>query len=181
MLKQQDAAGLVVYSDKIDAMIPPKNSRDHYFAVLKALENAKPGGETSASSVLGSLAATLKSRGFVILISDLLEEPEGVLKGLKQLRARGNEVIVFHVMDPDELLFPFKEPTLFQDMEGDLRLPADPQAVRTAYLAALRTHTETFRRACYANRIDYVSFDTSEALDRSLAKYLTWRRKLRVR
>jgi uncharacterized protein (DUF58 family) len=181
MLSQQDAAGLIIFSEKIDTMIPPKTSRDHLHAVLKALEDARPKGETSTASVLGDLAATLKRRGLVILISDLLDEPEGVLKGLKQLRARGNEVIVFHVMDPDELVFPFREPSLFQDMEGDLRLPADPQAVRSAYLAALRSHIEVYRRACYSHRIDYVSFDTSDGLDRSLAKYLTWRRKLKVR
>jgi glycine/D-amino acid oxidase-like deaminating enzyme len=131
--------------------------------------------------VLQDLAASLKRRGLIILISDLLDEPQDVAKGLKQLRARGSEVIVFHLMDREELEFPFKEPCLFQDMEADLRLLADPQAIRPAYLKALRSLMDRYRQACVAHQIDYSLFDTSVGLDQALVRYLTWRQKFRPR
>jgi uncharacterized protein (DUF58 family) len=181
MLKQQDAVGVITFSDKIQRMIPPKAAHDHLFAILKVLEDTEPQGETAAASVLQNLAASLKRRGLIILISDLLDRPEEVAKGLKQLRSRGSEVIVFQLLDREELEFPFKEPSLFQDMEEDLRLLADPQAVRSAYLDTLRSLMDGYRHACYAHRIDYALFDTATGLDRALVRYLTWRQKFRAR
>jgi len=181
MLKQQDSVGVITFSDKIEQMIPPKAARDHLFTILKALEDTRPQGATSTASVLQDLAASLKRRGLIILISDLLDEPQEVAKGLKQLRARGSEVIVFHLMDREELEFPFKEPCLFQDMEADLRLLADPQAIRPAYLRALRSLMDRYRQACVSHQIDYSLFDTSVGLDQALVRYLTWRQKFRPR
>jgi uncharacterized protein (DUF58 family) len=181
MLKQLDAVGVITFSDKIEMMIPPKAAHDHLFAILNALEETHPRGETSAASVLQDLAASLKRRGLVILISDLLDEPQAVTKGLRQLRSRGSEVIVFHLLDPDELQFPFKGPSLFQDMEEELKLFADPQAIRPAYLKTLGSLIHEYRRTCAAHRIDYALFDTSVGLDRTLVRYLNWRQKFRVR
>jgi uncharacterized protein (DUF58 family) len=145
MLKQQDAVGLITFSNRIEKIIPPKATRDHLFTLLKELEDRTPQGETSVASVLQELAASLKRRGLVILISDLLDRSEEVVKGLKQLRSRGSDVMVFHVLDRDELQFPFKEPTLFQDMEEDLKLLADPQAIRSAYLDTIRSLIDGYR------------------------------------
>jgi uncharacterized protein (DUF58 family) len=181
MLKQQDAVGLITFSDKIEKMLPPKGSHDHLFSILKVLEDAKPSGKTSAASVLQDLAASLKRRGLIILISDLLDKPEEVTKGLKQLRSRGSEVIVFHILDRDELEFPFREPSLFQDLEDELSLLADPQAIRKAYLESLEALIDQYRQACVSHRIDYSLFDTSVALDRALVKYLNWRQRFRAR
>ena len=181
LLKKQDAVGLITFSGKIEKMIPPKATHDHLFAILKELEDARPEGETAAASVLQALAASLKRRGLVILISDLLDKPEEVAKGLKQLRARGSEVIVFHLLDREELQFPFKEPSLFQDMEEDLNILTDPQAIRSAYLDTLRSLTHEYRQVCVSHRIDYSLLDTSLGLDRALVRYLTWRQKLRAR
>ena len=181
MLKQQEAVGLITFSNQIEKMIPPKATRNYLFAILKELETTLPGGETSAAAVLQDLAATLKRRGIIILISDLLDDPEAVAKGLKQIRSRGSEVIVFHLLDREELRFPFKEPSLFQDLEQDLSLLADPQAIRPAYLEALRSLTDEYRQTCVAHQIDYTLFDTSVGLDRALLRYLTWRQKFRVR
>jgi uncharacterized protein (DUF58 family) len=98
MLKQLDAVGLITFSDKIEMMIPPKSAHDHLFAILNALEGTHPRGATSAAAVLQDLAASLKRRGLIILISDLLDEPQAVTRGLRQLRSRGSEVIVFHLL-----------------------------------------------------------------------------------
>ncbi|NIS68345.1 MAG: DUF58 domain-containing protein, partial [Proteobacteria bacterium] len=181
MLKRQDAVGLITFSNRIETRIPPKTAQGHLFAILKALENTRPQGETSSGSVLQDLAASLKRRGLIILISDLLDKPEEVVKGLKQLRSRGSEVIVFHLLDREELQFPFTEPSLFQDMEEDLRLLADPQTIRSAYLETLRSLMDRYRQACFSHHIDYVLFDTSVGLDRALVRYLTWRQKIRAR
>jgi uncharacterized protein (DUF58 family) len=181
MLKQQDAVGLITFSDKIEKRLPPKGSHDHLFSILKVLEDTRPSGKTSAASVLQDLAASLKRRGLIILISDLLDKPEEVTKGLKQLRSRGSEVIVFHLLDRDELEFPFKEPSLFQDLEDELSLLADPQAIRKAYLETLQALIDQYRQACVSHRIDYSLFDTSVALDRALVKYLNWRQRFRAR
>ena len=179
MLKQQDAVGLITFSNRIEKIIHPKATRDHLFALLKELEDRTPQGETSVASVLQELAASLKRRGLVILISDLLDRSEEVVKGLKQLRSRGSDVMVFHVLDRDELQFPFKEPTLFQDMEEDLKLLADPQAIRSTYLDTIRSLIDEYRRSCTSALIDYSLFDTSIGLDRGLMRYLTWREKFR--
>jgi uncharacterized protein (DUF58 family) len=181
MLKQQDALGVITFTDKIEKMIPPKASRDQLHALMKALEDTVPRGGTSTAAVLKDLAASLKKQKLVILISDLLDDPPTVSQGLKQLRARGSEVIVFHLLDREELQFPFKEPFLFEDMEKDLKLIADPQAIRSAYLESLRSLIDTYRDTCFANQIDYSLFDTSIGLDRGLVRYLRWRQKFKAR
>lgn len=179
MLKQQDAVGLITFSNKIEKVIPPKAIHEYLFAILRELEERNPKGETRTGAVLQELAGSLKRRGLIILISDLLDKPEEVLKGLKQLRSRGNDIIVFHILDRDELEFPFKEATLFQDLEEDLRLLTDPYAVRSAYLKTIQTLIEDYRKSCASERIDYFLLDTTVGLDRGLNRYLTWREKFR--
>lgn len=179
MLKQQDAVGLITFSNKIEKVIPPKAIHEYLFAILRELEERKPKGETRTGAVLQELAGSLNRRGLIIVISDLLDKPEEVLKGLRQLRSRGNDVIVFHLLDRDELEFPFKEATLFQDLEEDLKLLADPYAVRSAYLKTIQALIENYRRSCASELIDYSLLDTSVGLDRAMTRYLSWREKFR--
>ena len=180
MLKQQDAVGLITFSNRIEKMVPPLATPGHLFAILKELEDRIPSGETSSGPVLQELAGSLKRRGFIILISDLLDKPEEVMRGLKQLRSRGNDVMVFHLLDRDELEFPFEQPTLFIDLEEDTKLLTDPQAVRPAYLQSMNSLIEGYRQSCASNLIDYSLFNTSVGLDRALVRYLTWREKFRI-
>lgn len=179
MLKQQDAVGLITFSSRIETVIPPKAVHEYLFAILRALEERKPAGETRTGQVLQELAGTLRRRGLILLISDLLDRPEEVLKGLKQLRSRGHDVIVFQLLDRDELEFPFKEATLFQDLEEDLKLLTDPFAVRSAYLKTIQDLIERYRKSCASERIDYSLLDTSADLDRAMMRYLAWREKFR--
>ncbi len=181
MLKQQDAVGLITFSNKVEKVIPPKAIHEYLFAILRELEERNPKGETRTGAVLQELAGSLKRRGLIILISDLLDKPEEVLKGLKQLRSRGNDIIVFHLLDRDELEFPFKEATLFQDLEEDLKLLTDPYAIRTAYMKTIQALIENYRKSCASERIDYSLLDTTVGLDRGLIRYLTWREKFRHR
>ncbi len=179
MLKQQDSVGLMIFAQKIDRVVPPLAAPGHLFTILKELEDATPRGETSAGAILQELAGSLKRRGFIVLISDLLDRSEEVLRGLKQLRSKGSDVIVFHLLDRDELDFPFEDSTLFEDLEEDLKLLTDPPAIRPAYQKAIQNLIEGYRRSCAAYRIDYSLFDTATGLDRALVRYLTWREKFR--
>jgi len=180
MLKQQDAVGLITFSNRIEKMVPPMATPGHLFAILKELEDRIPRGETSSGPVLQELAGSLKRRGIIILISDLLDKPEEVMRGLKQLRSRGNDVMVFHLLDSDELEFPFEQPTRFIDLEEDINLLTDPQAVRSSYLKSMNSLIEGYRQSCASYLIDYSLFNTSVGLDRALVRYLTWREKFRV-
>ncbi|MBP1731261.1 MAG: hypothetical protein H6Q55_1690 [Deltaproteobacteria bacterium] len=178
MVKQQDSVGLVLFSDRIEQRLPPMATRGHLMAILKALEERKPRGETSAGSILQELATSFGRRGLVIVISDLLDRSEEVVKGLKQLHSRGTDCLVFQVLDKDELEFPFEDPTLFRDLEEDLKLLADPQAIRSAYLDRLHALVGEYKDACRRYLIDYNLFDTSTPLDKALVRYLSWREKL---
>jgi uncharacterized protein (DUF58 family) len=179
MLKQQDSVGLMTFAQKIERVVPPLAAPGHLFAILKELEDTVPRGETSAGAILQELAGALKRRGFIVLISDLLDRSEEVLRGLKQLRSRGSDVIVFHLLDRDELDFPFEDSTLFEDLEEDLKLLTDPPAIRPAYQKAIQDLIEGYRQSCASYRIDYSLFDTATGLDRALVRYLTWREKFR--
>lgn len=179
MLKQQDAVGLITFSNRIEKMVPPMATPGHLFAILKELEDGITRGKTSSGSVLQELAGSLKRRGFIILISDLLDKPEEVMRGLKQLRSKGNDVMVFHLLDRDELEFPFEQPTLFMDLEEDMKLLTNPQEVRPSYLKSMNSLIEGYRQSCASYLIDYSLFNTSTGLDRALVRYLTWREKFR--
>jgi len=180
MLKQQDAVGLITFSNRVEKMVPPMATPGHLFAILKELEDRIPRGGTSSGSILLELASSLKRRGFIILISDLLDKPEEVMRGLKQLRSKGNDVMVFQLLDRDELEFPFEQPTLFMDLEEDIKLLTDPHAVRSAYLKSMNSLIEGYRQSCASYFIDYSIFNTSIGLDRALVRYLTWREKFRL-
>jgi uncharacterized protein (DUF58 family) len=178
MLKQQDAVGLITFADRIERMIPPKAIHGHLFALLREMEERRPGGRTAGGAVLQEIAGSIRRRGLILLISDLLDEPAEVLRGLKQLRSRGHDVMVFHLLDRDEVEFPFAEMTLFEDMEEELQLLTDPRSIREAYLRTLNELIEGYRKSCASCRIDYSFFNTSTGLDRALVRYLTWRAKL---
>jgi len=176
ILRQQDAAGVVTFSDHIEAFIPPKAKRDYLLQILHALENRGPGGETNVGRILEEIAGQIKRRGLVVLVSDLLDEPEKILKGLRLFRFKGNDVIVFHLLDPAELSLPFDGNILFEDLEElNLRVVADPRAIRKTYREVVEEFTSRMRQECHDNIIDYQLISTSTPLDRALASYLSWR------
>ncbi len=176
ILKQQDAAGLVTFSDRIEAFIPPRAKRDYLTQILHALENRGPGGETNVGKILDHIAAQVKRRGLIVLVSDLLDEPAEILKGLRQFRFKGNDVIVFHLMDPAELNLPFDGNILFEDLEADnLRVVTDPRVIRATYRQVVNEFISDLRQQCHDNAIDYQLISTATPLDRALASYLSWR------
>ena len=176
ILKQQDAAGLVTFSNRIEAFIPPRAKRDYLSQILHALENRAPGGETNVGKILDDIAGQIKRRGLVVLVSDLLDEPADILKALRQFRFKGNDVIVFHIIDPAELSLPFEGNILFEDLETvRLQVVTDPRAIRATYQQVVNEFIAEMRKQCYDNAIDYQLISTVTPLDRALASYLSWR------
>lgn len=176
ILKQQDAAGLVTFSNRIEAFIPPRAKRDYLTQILHALENRGPGGETDVGRILDDIAGQIKRRGLIVLVSDLLDEPAAILKGLRQFRFKGNDVIVFHLLDPAELNLPFDGNILFEDLEAaGLQVVTDPRAIRSTYQQVVQEFINDMRKQCHDNAIDYQLISTATPLDQALASYLSWR------
>jgi uncharacterized protein (DUF58 family) len=176
ILRQQDAAGLVTFSSRIDSFIPPRASRGYFMEIVHALEARTPSGETAIGSILESVAGKLTRRGLVVLISDLLDEPEEILKGLRLFRFKGNDVIVFHLLDKAELELPFDGNVLFEDMEEtNIKVTTDPQTIRQTYRKVVNEFVEHMRKECHQNSIDYQLLSTATPLDQALVSYLSWR------
>ena len=176
IIKQQDAAGLVTFSDRIESFIPPRAQRGYLMEILRALEGITPSGETSVGKILQEVAGKMNRRGLVILISDLLDEPESILEGLHLFRFKGNDVIVFHLLDSAELELPFEGNILFEDMEQvDLKVTADPKAIHRVYLKVVEEFIERIRIDCQERSIDYQLLSTATPLDHALVSYLSWR------
>jgi uncharacterized protein (DUF58 family) len=177
ILKQQDAAGLVTFSNRIESFIPPRAKRGYLMEILHALEGQTPSGETALGKILQEIAGKINRRGLVVLISDLLDEPEDILEGLRLFRFKGSDVIVFHLLDAAELDLPFDGNILFEDTEQThLRVTADPQAIRQVYRKVVEEFTGHLRKQCQERSIDYQLLSTTTPLDQALVSYLSWRR-----
>ncbi len=173
VLKQQDAVGCVTFDDKVRRRVPIRSKRNHLFSVIDALDVSEPRDKTDMYSVFREVAESYPRRGMVILVSDLLGDHEGALRGLRLLRQRGHDVLVFHVMDDDELDFPFTGPTRFEGLESIDHLNCNPRSLREGYLEALSGFLDEVRRGCAGNTIDYALIRTSQPLDAALATYLS--------
>lgn len=178
--KQRDRVGLITFDAEVIEYVPP--SAKHLEFALFALDrigDARPG---SLAGPLLKMTERLRRRGIVAIISDLYDEPDAVAEAVKPLRFQGHDVVVFHVLDPAELEFPFEEAASFEDLESGDRMPIVPGALRDQYRALVRQHSETLGRLFKDSRIDYALFDTSVPLDYALFRYLSTRERLsRVR
>jgi uncharacterized protein (DUF58 family) len=179
MNRQRDAVALTAFDEAIVEMLPPGSRPRHLRSILLALDRLRIGRTTDVSKPLHLLAGGIGKRGLVILISDLLDDPDRIIDGLRHFRFRGTDVIVFHLLDPDELTFPFERAARFRDIEGGEELVAVPSAVRQDYLDALNGTLDRFKRELTSAGIDYRLLDTSQPLDLALAAYLSTRGRAR--
>ena len=175
LLRQQDAVGCVAFDQQPRTVVPLRTKRTHLDAVIQAMDVSEPRDKTGMFPVLRQVAETYPRRGMIVLVSDLLVERAGLFRGLKLLRSRGHDVLVFHIMDDDELDFPFTGPTRFEGLESDASLRCNPRALREGYLEALNEYLEEVRRGCVANKVDYKLLRTSQPLDAALAAYFSSR------
>ncbi|MBM3773306.1 MAG: DUF58 domain-containing protein [Acidimicrobiia bacterium] len=175
MNRQRDAVGLAAFDDRIVTMLPASARPGHLRGVLVTLERLRLGRQTDVSKPLHQLAESLSKRGMVVLISDLLDEPERVIRGLKHFQFRGTDVIVFQVLHIDELQFPFERATRFEDLETARHVTAVPVVVRDHYLRRMSELVDRYRRELGAVGIDYHLLDTSQPLELALLAYLSTR------
>jgi uncharacterized protein (DUF58 family) len=175
MNRQRDATGLISFDDRIRVRIPASARRGHVHSVLLALERLEPGVRSDVARPLHLLSEALVKRSMVVFISDLLDDPEPAIKGLKHLKFRGTEVVVFQLLDPHELTFPFRGASRFLDVESAEEVTADPSSIRKSYLRELAGLTLRYDRELRGSGIDYVQLDTSQPLDFALLSYLSAR------
>lgn len=175
MNRQRDAPGLIAFDDRIRFRLPAGARPGHLHALLLALDGMKAGKQSDVSRPLHQLAEALVKRSLVILISDLLDDPEPVIRGLRHLKFRGTDVIVFQLLDPNELTFPFHGASRFRDVETAEEVVAEPSAIRKAYLRELAGLTLRYDRELRGAGIDFVQLDTSGPLDVALLAYLSTR------
>ncbi len=173
VLRQQDAVGCVAFDERVRAKVPVRSKRNHILSVIESLNVASPADKTQMYPILRNVAESYPRRGMMVLISDLLADTTGTMKGLRLLRQRGHDVCVFHIMDDDELDFPFSGPTRFEGLETPDHLNCNPRSLREGYLAALDEFLVELRRQCAGNTIDYSLIRTSDPLDAALATYLS--------
>ncbi|MBN2128192.1 MAG: DUF58 domain-containing protein [Sedimentisphaerales bacterium] len=178
MLKQGDSAALVQFAERIRAQIPPASRRTHLNVILTALQRAHVGGRTNLTGVLHTVAETTKRRGLVILISDLLDDEGDISKGLAHLKFLKHDVIVFHVLDHQELELDYEGLIEFEDMESKDKVRAFPQSIRSGYQQRVGEFLDDVRKTLGKNDVDYCLLDTSEPLDRALIAYLVKRKRL---
>jgi uncharacterized protein (DUF58 family) len=178
--RQRDRVGLVAFDDDIVEHVPP--SAKHMDTVLHVLDRLNPSKPGSLRAPLHKMAEHFGRRGVLVLISDLYEDPDQVLEAVGPLRFRGNEIVVFHLLDPAELDFSFSDPSAFEDLESGEQIPIVPEALGDQYRELVKAHITGLTERFTANRIDYTLVNTASPLDHALFSYLTTRERLsRVR
>ena len=179
-LSHGDAVGCAVFDDKVRASVPPRTKRSHLASVVEVLETPRAARQTAFLPVLRSLAETLPRRGLVMVISDLLGDRDGVFHGMQLMRKRGHDLVLLHVMDDDELDFPFEGPTRFEGLELPDSIACNPRSLRAGYLAAVSEFLDDVRTRAAAVRCDYSLIRTGEPVDAALVKLLARRASMAV-
>jgi uncharacterized protein (DUF58 family) len=176
MLHQRDAVGLALHDTKLRQLIPPKATSKHLIRLLHMLETTQPGGETGMAPIWHDLAGQIRRRGLIVVLSDCFDQIDPLLRALQHFRHRRHEVLLFHILAPEELEFPFKKWTQFRDLEeaGNRRL-VDPQRLRKEYLENFHKFCRQLRERAGGMQIDYHLLRTDEPVDRALGIYLTKR------
>ena len=175
VLKQNDAIGCIAFDERIRMQVPTRSKRNHLQSVIESLEISRPRDKTDMYGIFRGVAESTARRGMMVLFSDLLADPAATIRGLRLLRQRGHDVLVLHVMDDDELDFPFSGPTRFEGLESIDYLNCNPRALREGYLAAVHAFLDEMRRECARNSVDYALIRTSQPLDAALATFLSCR------
>ncbi len=178
MIRQRDAVGLLTFDETIRRYLPPRSVSTYLHQILLELDGTKSSSKTNISSALHQMAERIKRRGLIILFSDLFDDPDTVISGLKHFRHRKHEVIVFHIIDPLELTFEFKQDAVFKDMETGEEISTQPWHIRKEYQTQVSEFINKYKKVCRENQIDYVTLNTKDNYDRALIEYLLKRKRI---
>jgi uncharacterized protein (DUF58 family) len=175
LLKQHDSVACVAFDEKIRARTPMRSGETHLSAIVQTLDATAPADKTNPGAILQEVATAEARRGLVVVVSDLLGDVSSTLRGLRLLKQRGHDVLVWHILDDDEVDFPFEGPTRFEGLEVSSHLNCNPRALREGYLLALDQFLAGLRHGCARDGVDYMLIRTSQPLDAALAHYLSRR------
>lgn len=179
MIRQQDAVGLALFGAGPGLFVPPRCRRSHLRQLMAAMVRQAPAGKTDVAASLRAIVRKLKRRGMVVLISDLIDEPEQTLRSIRLLAGHRHDVLVFHVQDAAELDFPFEGAALFRDLETGEEMEVDPASLRSSYREQMRSLCEFYRKGLAEAGVDYQLVNTRTPYDQALTAYL--RRRTRNR
>lgn len=175
LLQQQDAVGLAVFDETLTSYLPASANPNQIKTLVHAMDVVEPKAKTSIEPICHQLAEKIPRRGLVCLVSDLFTDADSLLRGLQHFRHYDHEVMVMHIMDADELTFPFQGNTQFIGLEQTGRLVVEPRSLREGYLAAVQEFCRDVKRKCVANRIEYKLISTADHLDAALLAFLAAR------
>ncbi len=175
VLRQQDSVGLATFDDAVRRFIKPAGQASHLKEIIHLLDVTPARSKSDMGQVFHDLAERFRKRGVVVILSDMFDDVSRLLSGLKHFRHRRHEVIVFHVLDPAEVDFPFRDTTLFKGLEGLPEVLTEPRALRKAYQAEIGAFLDGLKKGCRMINIDYVPLRTDEPLDAALSSYLAVR------
>ncbi len=178
VLRQQDAVASVLFDNRVRSRLPYRTNRNHLNDILASFADSQPAEKTDLDAVFKEVVNAFPGRGLMVLISDLLGAEQSALRGIDTLRRAGHDVLVLHILDDDELDFPFADPTRFEGLESSQSLNCHPRALRQGYLEALERFLDRVRRACAASKCDYMLIRPSQAPDAVLSKILSDRMRL---
>lgn len=177
LIKQYDAVGLLTFNDKIIDYIPPRGKRIHLFYLIDAIKKLSPSGKTNIGEILASFSEKVGRKGTIIIISDFFDDMQDMVRALRHYRYKRNDVILFQILDPYELDFPFDRPANFVSLEDEKSVFADPIAIKKDYLARLNLFIHKFKEECLANKIDHRLVNSSTPLEKILISFLSERKK----
>jgi uncharacterized protein (DUF58 family) len=172
MIHQQDPVGLFTFGDKIENSLPARSRRSQLGNILAVLQQSKPEGGSGIAENLKRIASMVRHRGLMMIMSDLLADPDEIIDSLRMLRFAGHDVILFHVLDEAEVSFPFSGSVDLLEPESGERQVVDAAGIRSGYLEALQELRDRFQKECFSVGADYVPLDTSMPFDKALTEYL---------
>lgn len=180
LTQQRDAAGLIVFDEEVEDIIPARFRHGQLRQIMMALEKAEQGESTDLTKPLERVAGQVRKRGLIVLISDLLAPVDGLERNLGFLAAAGHELVVFQILDPQELSFEFDSPAMFQDLESGQELYVDPSSSRKRYQARLQEHLAKVQATCEKLGAIYELCSSDRALEIALAEFMLRRQKMKA-
>ena len=177
LVSQQDPVGLVMFNDDVVAHIPPMRSLAHLRRILQTIDEIEPADQTDSGKALQNVAGLIRRRGLLIVISDLMDEPERMNKALAQLHHRGHDAIVIQVLDESELSFPYQHVITLKDMETGQQVTVDGAEIAADYAEQINDFIEGYKKSCFEYSFDYVSASTATPYESLLTALLTRRQR----
>ena len=178
IIKQKDSLGLYTFNTEIKLSIPPKNNKNHLNTILTLMENMKTSGSTNISNVLNFNAEKIKKSGLIILITDLLDDTDKILEGLKHFQYYKHEILVFNVLDKQEVELEYKEKIIFEDLENKEKVNIEPWQIKDSYNKEYMNKINYFKSECLKNRIEYNLVYTDQDLDQAIHQFLNKRKMI---